>query len=441
MIIRNARYVFTGSTVSENQDIEIIGNRISRITAAADDGNRPETGDAGTEAIELDGRRFAVLPSFKNAHTHAAMTLLRGIGDDMKLQPWLETKIWPVEALLTEEDVYWGTRLAALEMIQSGTTFANDMYFHAPEIISAFTDARMKAAVGLALFDFSDPEKRRREIATAQELLERFSSLLPGNAQTPPVYLVVAPHSIYTCSKELLQWSRRVASDAHTVLHIHMSETELEVENAVREFGKRPFSYAAELGLTGPDMIAAHAIWLDGDELDIVTDSGLTVAHNPASNMKLSSGAFPYREYADRGVPMMLAPDGVASNNSLDMFDEMKLASLLQKHHFRDPERLPALAALQLATGGFSSVFPGISGTLAPGEPADLICIDLDHPQMVPVHNLVSNLVYAASSGAVDTVVCDGRILMQDRTVPGSEEVISNARRCAADLARRAARD
>lgn len=429
MTIENARYLFTGSEVIERATIHVADGRILGISTGKND-------VGGGDVIDASG--FLVMPTFKNAHTHAAMTLLRGFGDDMKLQPWLETVIWPAEANLTPEDVYWGTRLAAVEMITSGTTFANDMYFHPEEVVRAFTDAGIKGAVGLATFDFFDDGRTDSEIRAAEALLERNSYLLPGTQeQTPPVYLVMSPHSIYACSKELLKWNRRMATENNTIIHIHMSETEKEVEDSLSTFGLRPFQYIDSLGILDSDVVAAHAIWLDAEEMDLVADAGLTVVHNPASNMKLSSGAFPWLEFNTRNVPMMLGPDGVASNNNLDMFDEMKLAALLQKHHFRDPERLPALDTLKMAVGGFSSVFPGISGALAPGEPADLMLLDLDHPQMVPAHNVVSNLVYAASSGAVDTVICDGKVLMRERKIPGTDEIIVQARRLAANLAKR----
>ncbi len=447
LLLKNVDLVITGSAVLEHQDVAISDGVVTSIARHGD-----------TAAVKpdrtVDGRGKAALAGLKNAHTHAAMTLLRGYGDDMRLHPWLQERIWPAEAQLTPEDIYWGTRLAALEMIRSGTTFAADMYFQAPEVHRAFEDAGLRAAVGFALFDFGDPERRE---ALQHEVDEQLAAdavhtadgpNATGNGAVrarPRVFPTIAPHSIYTCSGELLQWAAARAVEHDLVLHTHMSETEQEVQDCLDAHGVRPFQWLHELGVleaAGDRMITAHAIWLDQEELDLVAKHGVTVAHNPASNMKLASGCFPWAEFDRREVSVMLAPDGVASNNNLDMFDEMKLAALLQKHHFGDPTRLPAEEILAIATGARSKLYRpyGVGGALTVGGPADVILVDLDHPQLVPVHNLRSNLVYAANGSVVDTVICDGTVLMEDRTVPGAEEVLREARRCAAALVDRASR-
>ncbi|TVR71918.1 MAG: amidohydrolase [Spirochaetaceae bacterium] len=438
IIVENVDYVLTTAGVQERCDLVLDQGRIAAIRSTGPIGS---TGPIDTEMRRIDGRGKAALAGFKNAHTHAAMTLLRGYGDDMRLLPWLQERIWPAEAQLTGEDIYWGTRLAALEMISSGTTFANDMYFQAPRVRQAFRDAGMRAAVGYALFDFGDSARRA---ALQEEVMELLRQEHGAPSPIPdPVFPTIAPHSIYTCSGELLQWAAALAADQGLVFHIHMSETEQEVRDCLDARGLRPFQWLEQLGVleaAGSRMIAAHAVWLDRIELDLVAKYGVTVAHNPASNMKLASGCFPWREYADRSVPVMLAPDGVASNNNLDMFDEMKLAALLQKHHYGDPTRLPAEEILAIATGARSTLFAdsGVGGALTEGGPADVVLVDLDHPQMVPVHNLESNLAYAANGGVVDTVICAGQILMEGRTIPDSREVLQEARHRASALAARA---
>lgn len=433
ILIENAARVITATGVLTDQDIYLEGDRITAIRPHG----KPPGADAAPEADGLrviDGRRRAVVAGWKNAHTHAAMTLLRGYGDDMRLQPWLQERIWPAEAALTGEQVYWGTRLAAIEMIKSGTTFANDMYFFPDEVRRAFEDSGMRAAVGLAMFDFGDPDARHRtQEQVARGLQGAWSN--PGSR----VFPVIAPHSIYTCSGELLQWAAARAAEHNLVFHIHMNETEQEVADSLTAHGRRPFAWLDELGVVdriGSRAVAAHGIWLDEGEREIAARHGITIVHNPASNMKLASGVLDWQALRQAGIPLMLAPDGVASNNNLDMFDEMKLAALLQKVHTGDPTRLSAAEAVALAAGEYSRAFEtfGVTGHIAEGGLADLSLVDLDHPQMVPLHHIESNLTYAANGSVVDTVIINGEIVMEGRVIPGEAEVLEEARRCAAEL-------
>jgi len=456
--ITNIEYLLSGTAIERDREILIRDGLIAEVgTGVGSDAGDPP-GDTGIDATVIDATGMAVMPSFKNAHTHAAMTLLRGYGDDMPLQPWLTERIWPAEAVLTPDDIYWGTRLAAIEMIRSGTTFANDMYFMPAETIRAFRDSGMRAAVGLALFDFDDPQRRRREQAAAEQLLASFdpttdpprsdvsgepAGTVTRTGHPPRVFLTVAPHSPYTSSAELLSWAAELAASQNLVYHTHLSETRTEVNQILDRHGYTPFAWLESLGVfekTGERTIAAHGVWITPEELALAARRGITVAHNPASNMKLASGAFPYGEYKRHGIPLMLAPDGVASNNNLDMFDEMKLAALMQKLHTGDATALPAAEILRIAWGARSEVFRdfGVSGSISPGEPADLVLVDLSHPQMTPVHTIESNLVYAANGSVVDTVICGGEILMLHREIPGQDEVIREARNCAASLVKRA---
>ncbi|MCG8528667.1 MAG: amidohydrolase family protein, partial [Opitutales bacterium] len=312
------------------------------------------------------------------------------------------------------------------------------------ESARAFRDSGMRAAIGLALFDFDDPQRRREEQRTAERVLAGFD-VSTTDGRPPRVFPIVAPHSPYTCSPELLTWAADLAQTHSLVYHTHLSETEQEVRDLRAHRGSTPFAWLETLGIlekTGEKTIAAHGIWIEEPELELAARRRMTVVHNPASNMKLASGAFPYAAYRDHGVPLMLAPDGVASNNNLDMFDEMRLAALLQKHHFRDATLLPAEEILSIAGGGRSNVFSdfGIAGELREGSPADLVIVGLTHPQINPVHRIESNLVYAANGSVVDTVICDGEILMRSGEIPEEDEVIREARRCASALVERARR-
>lgn len=389
----------------------------------------------------IDGGGAYVVPALKNGHTHAAMTLLRGFADDMKLQPWLEEKIWPAEAKLTAEDIYWGTRLAALEMIKSGTVFFTDMYFHFPESRQAIIDSGIKAASGPALLDFFDEQAGRERRQEMRELLEKYGNSDPKTAQ---VLFTPAPHSIYTVSSKTLRWLGDFCRENKLPLHIHVSETRKEVDECQQQHGMRPVEYLDSLGLLSSRTVAAHTVWLNEKELDLLAKRGVTVVHNPISNMKLSSGScFPFREMRDRGIQMMMGTDGCSSNNNLDLFEEMKIAALLQKHHFGDPELLSAEEVFAMGTGAAAGigtekgVFPHISADIRAGAHADLLLIDPDHAKMVPNYNLISNLIYSAGSSAIDTVLCSGKVLMRGGKVSGEEEIVRHAQRCAQGLLER----
>ena len=410
-------------------DLSIEGGWITAIRPH--DVSSPSCGENELDEIIEAGGNYLV-PSLKNGHTHAAMTLLRGYADDMKLQPWLEEKIWPVEEALSAEDIYWGTRLAAVEMIRTGTTFSNDMYFHFPEGWKAYADSGIKAATGPAMFDFFDEETSRRVIEENRSFFEQYA----GSSDT--VRFSLAPHSIYTVSAKTLQWVAEFAEQHELPVHIHLSETEKEVKESVEAHGMRPAEYLKEIGFLGPRTVLAHAIRLSDEEIAIISQSGATVVHNPASNMKLASGScFPYKRLREAGVPMMLGTDGCSSNNNLDMFEEMKLAALLQKQHFRDTELLSAEEILEIAVSASTRVYPHLSHSVVEGAHADLLLIDKTHPLMVPTFNLSSNLVYSGGSSAIDTVICAGEVLMHEGRIEGEEEVVETAREQAADLQRR----
>jgi 5-methylthioadenosine/S-adenosylhomocysteine deaminase len=402
-------------------DIRIDENRISRIA--------PEQDANGAEII--DGTNLAALPPFINAHNHAAMTVLRGYADDMVLQDWLQTKIWPFESKLTEEDVYWGTKFACLEMIKSGTTFFNDQYFFFNSIAQAVDDIGMRAGVGVAMLDFFDEAKTQELKAFAQEKfngMDQFSSR---------VTFVLGPHSIYTVSEGLLRWTADFARQHNLMLHIHISETQQEVTDCIQQHGMRPIEWLDSIGFLGPNVIAAHMIWLDDNELSILQKHNVKIAHNPASNMKLSSGVLPAARLKEHNLTICLGTDGVASNNNLDMIEEMKLASLLQKVHFMDCLAAPADDVFAWATSNGAEVFGLDCGTVHEGGLADLILVDLNDINLTPNHNLISNMVYAANGTCVHTTICDGRVLMHNRHVAGEEEIVAQFRRTVQGLLQR----
>jgi 5-methylthioadenosine/S-adenosylhomocysteine deaminase len=374
----------------------------------------------------IDGAGLLLSPPLVNGHTHAAMTLFRGYGDDLPLMEWLENWIWPAEAKLEPEDVYWGTRLAALEMTRSGTTRFFDMYWHGTEVARAVADAGIRAVVSSVMIDHLDPAKGEEQRPAALDLLDRLADA--GPLVTPGF----APHGIYTVSGESLRWIAEVSAERELPLQIHLSETESEVSDCIEAHGKRPAHYLDGLGFLGPRTALAHGVWLDPGELDLIAERGATVVTNPAANMKLAvGGVFPYPEAAERGVAMGLGTDGVASNSNLDMFEEVKLLALLQKHASGNSATLPAHQALAIAQGHRSPLMAGTP--LVPGARADFLLLRGDDP-VLSAGGLEGDLVYAASGSVVDTTVVAGRVLMRGRVVPDAEEIAAEVRARAARL-------
>ena len=364
----------------------------------------------------IDGTNKAIMPPFSNAHTHAAMTLMRGFADDMLLEPWLKEKIWPTENNLTADACYWGTRLACLEMIRSGTTFLNDMYWFCEETARAVQDSGIRAAIATPFIDLGIREKAEEMKRETKKHLERINH--------DRITKVLGPHAIYTVSEENLRFIADLAEQEGLHIHIHLSETEHEVEECLKKTGKRPVHYLDACGLLGPRTIAAHAVWLDDEEIALLKERDVGIAACPVSNMKLSvKGMFPYQKCKDLRIG--IGTDGAASNNSLSMFDEVKTLALAQKM-YNGPDVLPAHTAYKLATSGGASLF-GIESGIEEGKPADCILIDLNMPQMTPCHDITSHMVYAADPSCVDTTICDGRILMRDRIIEDEERILEKA--------------
>jgi 5-methylthioadenosine/S-adenosylhomocysteine deaminase len=402
----------TGATL----DGEVVGLR-------ADDGLIAELGPSvspgsGDETIDATG--LLLSPPMVNGHTHAAMTLFRGFGDDMPLMEWLETKIWPAEAKLQPEDVYWGTRLACAEMIRAGTTKFVDMYWHGAEVAAAVRDAGVRGLVSSVIIDQLDPAKGEALRPEVVQILGRL-----GEAG-PTVEPSLGPHAIYTVSAETLRWIAELGGERAIPLHTHLSETEQEVADCVEAHGKRPAAYLDELGFLGPRTVLAHGVWLDDSELELIAERGATVVANPAANMKLAvGGLLPYPRAARAGVALGLGTDGVSSNSNLDSFEEVKLFALSQKHMSGDPSVLPAGEALAIARGLRSPVLGGTP--LAVGQPADFLLLRATEPEL-SAGDLDADLVYAAGGSVVDTTVVAGEVLMRDRRVAELEDIVDEVR-------------
>jgi 5-methylthioadenosine/S-adenosylhomocysteine deaminase len=380
--------------------------------------------EPGDERLDAGGA--PLVAPLVNGHTHAAMTLFRGYGGELPLMRWLQEKIWPVEAKLEAEDVYWGARLACVEMIRTGTTRFWDMYWHPEATARAIRDAGLRATIGGPLFDAEGGTEEMK--ATARESLDALGEL------GPEVGPALAPHSIYTVSQELLRWTAETAAERDVAIQIHLAETEPEVEGCLARHGVRPAAYLDRLGLLGERTVLAHGVWLDREELELIGERGATVVTNPVANMKLAvGGIFPYPAAREAGVAVGLGTDGAGSNDSLDLLADLKAFALVQRHAARDPTVLGAREAWSIATGAASPLLQGAGAPLEPGGPADFLLLRPDAHE-TGLGELHSDLVYAASGSVVDTTVVGGRVLMRGGRVEGAAEVLARAAERAARL-------
>lgn len=361
---------------------------------------------------KIKGANKLVLPGLINTHTHIPMTLLRGYGDDMLLGDWLAQRIWPVEAKLDKKSIESGTQLGLLEMIASGSTSYLDMYFFEETIAKVTENAGMRGFLGFALIDFDTPEYSASALIPQ---CEQFVKRWKGNQLISPV---VAPHSPYSCSPETLQRSLDVAIRHQVPLHIHCAETRDEVYDVERKYGVRPVEQLKKLGLLQKGTSLAHCGWITKNEISDIANAGASVSHCPVSNMKIATGGFtPIPELLDASVPVGLGTDGAASNNTLDMFETMKFCALVHKNHRWDPTILPAPVVVDLATLGGARCL-GVEqtlGSLEEGKIADLIMIDLKKPHLTPLHDPLSQLVYAVRGTDVCTTIVNGVPLMLER--------------------------
>ena len=416
LLIRNA--ILDGS----RSDIHVQGSRIVAIGP-----DLKVTADDTLDAIDK-----VVLPGLLNGHTHAAMTLMRGYADDMLLHDWLQTKIWPLEAHITEEDVYWGTKLACLEMIRTGCTFFNDMYWHWPGSVRAVEEMGIRASLAGVVIDLFDPER-----AAAQKI-EIETNFAASQSLPDRIQFTLGPHAIYTVSCDSWRWLGEFAKANNLLIHTHLSETEKEVEDCIAAHGKRPARYLADLGVLGPHCSIGHAIWLDEEELALLAENEVGIITNTCANMKLATGTFRYGDVQAAGLTIGIGTDGVCSNNSLDIFEEMKFASLIEKSRTADATAAPAADILQCATANTAKIFRVDAGEIAVGKLADLILMDLDEPVLTPLHNLASSLVYACTGYQVDSTICDGKVLMRHGQIPGEADVRAGAAAATSALLARA---
>ncbi len=374
----------------KQSDILIEGNKFAAICDA-------ESSLTAQDVIQAEG--LAILPTFYNTHTHAAMNLLKGYADDMPLFKWLSEYIWPFEEKMTPKDMHEGSELAVEEMISSGTVLFNDMYFNIEETIDVVAKAGLRAEIGITVMEnhsLAQTEEKKR-------FIQEFKDPTGGR-----IHLVMAPHAIYTVGAEKYKKTAEFARDNGLRIHTHVSETRSEYDDCVKKHGMSPVKYLDSLGILGPDVIAAHCVHISREDADILAERGVTISHCPCSNMKLGSGRFPYEIVKAAGCKVALGTDGASSNNNLDMREEMKFAALLAKLE-GDPELLPAPEILSWATVNGAEAFGLKAGKIEEGYLADFLLVDLSNIRLRPNYNLISNWVYSADTSCIRSVFCDGR--------------------------------
>ena len=430
---------------AESVDLLITGGTIVTMNASSDiieDGEIAVRGDSivaigkmplfpkGVIAKQrIDARGKLILPGLINGHTHAAMTLFRGLADDVPLDVWLTKYIFPAEAKNVNQDfVRWGTRLGALEMIRGGITTFADMYYFEDAVAEETKAAGMRGVLGETWIDFPAPDNSSEDAVAAYT--EKFLQRWQGD---PLIHAAVAPHSIYTDSEKTLQDAAALARRYHAPILIHVAETKKELEDSREKNGRTPVGYLENIGVLGPDVTAAHCIWVNDVDEKILAAHGVGCVHNPSSNMMLASGVAPVPEMRAAGVAVGLGTDGPAgSNNDLDLMEEMDLAAKLQKISKMDPQALDAKTALAMATidGARALHLDKEIGSLEVGKKADLIVLSLNEPNAVPMYNVYSQIVYALKASDVETVVIGGRIVMRDGRVLtiNQPEVLAKAR-------------
>jgi 5-methylthioadenosine/S-adenosylhomocysteine deaminase len=387
-----------------------------------------------TAAETIDARSEIVLPGLVNTHTHAPMVMYRGLADDLALMDWLQKYIFPAEAkTVSPELVRVGTRLAAVEMIESGTTTFADMYYFEEEIARATFEAGLRGVLGETIIQFpvADAKTPAEGLARAERFIKEFKD----NGLIVPA---IAPHALYTNDKTTLLASAEIGRKYDVPVLIHFSETEDEVRGARDQYQMTPAAYLESIGFWGPKTLAAHGVWVTDEDIAILKRRAVGLAHNPESNMKLASGAAPVGKYLAAGVALGLGTDGAASNNDLDMFEAMRQASFLAKHATHDPTALSAQAALDMATiGGARALhMERLIGSLEAGKRADLITISISAVRQTPMYDPVSHLVYATRGDDVRTTIVNGKVLMKDRQVRtiNRAAAIADANRLAAKV-------
>ena len=425
ILIKNAFILSPNTNFEGKQSLLIKDDVISEIA--------PQIDESDVDKV-IDATGKILLPGLINTHTHLSMTLFRGLADDLSLDSWLNDHIWPMEANLNGDYCYIGALLGAVELIKSGTTTFSDMYFYMEDVARAVDEAGIRAVLSYGMIDFGDEERRKNEIRENLTLFENCNGMADGR-----IKVFFGPHSPYTASEELLIKVRELADKYGMGIHIHVSETQKEINDVSEEKGLRPFEYLDKIGLLGPDVVAAHSVWLSDEEIEIIRKNDVKVSHNPCSNMKLASGIAPISKLLENDICVSIGTDGASSNNNLDLIEELKTASLLQKVSTLDPKVLSSDEAIAMGTikGAEALGLDSEIGSIEVGKKADIILIDTNSANMVPdSSSLSSNIIYSANGSNVDTTICNGKVLMENKklTVLDEDEIYAKARQAIKEL-------
>lgn len=388
-----------------NGYVGIEGERIAFVSSNPDEA-KAFLAKHKDDCTQIDASGKVVMPGLINTHTHVAMALLRGISDDVPLMEWLEQHIWPIEGKMGYQEVYDGARLGILEMLMGGTTTFVDMYPYEEAIAEAAESAGIRAVVSPCPMDF----RMEHFENDWRQVKKRFSG-------SRLVTMWMGPHAVYTLSGEHLQRSISLSKELGVGSHVHLAETQTEQDNCMAQHGMSPTEYLEKEGMFSTKTLAAHCVVMSDHDIEILARHGVSVAHNPQSNMKLASGIAPVRKMLDAGINVAIGTDGASSNNDLDMWEEMRTASLLQKVATMDPCAIPAYTALQMATvnGAKAIGREGKLGVLAAGAFADILLVDIEKAHLYPHTNLISELVYSTHASDVDTVIVNGKIVVKNR--------------------------
>ncbi len=403
-------------------DILIERNRIEKI------------GENIKEKAEfrIDGRGKLAIPGLINTHTHLAMTLFRGYADDAVFWEAWPKKVWPREAKLKADDVYWGSLVGCLEMIRSGTTSFADMYFFMDETARAVKKAGIRANLSYGMIDSGDAKKMEKELRVGEKFVREHNKTADGRIQCS-----FGPHAPYTCSRSLLEKTAELSEKYNVMIQIHSSETRKEIFDSIKQFGKRPVDYLDSINFLSERVIAAHCVWVTKSEVKILGKREVKVSHNPVSNMKLAGGGVPpIPEMMESGVCITFGTDGPVSNNSLDMIETMKVGALLQKMHRWDARVLNAQQAFDFATINGAKALGIDSGSIEAGKLADIVLLKVKSPNLVPSYSLVSNIVYSSNPSNISDVIVDGKLVMSEGRIQmmDEEKVLEKAEKVASDL-------
>lgn len=400
----------------KESDLLIEGDRISRIAEAG------TVNAAGAEVVCCKDK--VAVPGFINMHTHAGMSLMRGIGEDIAFHEWL-SKIWEAEKNLDEDYVYHATKVACLEMIKTGTTTFNDQYWYMPMACKAASEMGIRAFLSYVICDRNDPEESERQKVQCEQMYQE------SRSWSSLATLVISIHAIYSVSEPMILWATEFARQRGLKLHVHLSETQKEVEDCMAQHGgMSPVEYLESLGVLGPDVIAAHTLWLSDKDVEILGKHGVTCVHNVNSNLKLTSGyRFRYNELRDAGANVCIGTDGCGSSNNLDMLEAMKTSAIVQKAWREDPTAMPIGELIAMATSNPAKALGIEAGKLEEGALADIAIVDTDSYHFMSAAPFEANLIYSAHSDCVDSVICNGKFVMKNRVVEGEKDILSKARK------------